>query len=536
MKKAVIYCRVSTDEQAENYSLGYQMDQCRKYAALHEFHVVKDFSDDFTGSVPIEMRPEGKKAFDMLRNDEADVLVVLNMDRLVRPPEDGDEWDTPVLIRSLARLDKEIHTVKRGQLKTDFASLLIAMLDAKSAGEERRKIIERTTNGRNDKARDGKVVGTGYPPYGYRFHRVDDETVNLEPNEETAAVVRTIYSLYVSGDGKRALRLKEITRYLLEHGVKSPYADRKTKRGKFSGEFSAETLRRILSSTTYIGQWFFGKTIGTAGMGGKRDRSEQTPVSVPPIIDKDLWEAAQMRREHNRNASKRNGKRDYLLTGHLKCKCGRAMSGISRPMSKHSDELTVYYACPSRYKYVNDIRGCQIFGIRSTVIERKVIEWIIRLVTRPDELERNLKAAQATQLKMLEPHRVAIEEIDLLIREAQHDLKDNLEMMRGVDPNSRRSQTLVQMGDEIEHRLDSLETRRSQHEAEIVAHSIADDDIHNLVVYARDAKEGLNDPTFEQKRIWLDLLQVTARLTSQNTAVATCLLPVEPLQIDSLTS
>jgi hypothetical protein len=87
------------------------------------------------------------------------VLLSYRIDRIVRPPEDGDEWDMPVLIRGLAKLGKELQVCNRGELKTDFASLLIAMLDACTAGEERRDTIERTTRGRNEKGMEGKVVG-----------------------------------------------------------------------------------------------------------------------------------------------------------------------------------------------------------------------------------------------------------------------------------------------------------------------------------------------------------------------------------------
>ena len=132
-KRAVIYARVSTDEQAEKgYSLPSQMNHCREYAYRNNLEVVAECADDYTGTIPIEQRPEGKNAYAMLAQGEADVLIVFSIDRLVRPPEEGDEWNMPILIRGLAKLGREIHTVARGQLGTSFADLLIAMLDAKT--------------------------------------------------------------------------------------------------------------------------------------------------------------------------------------------------------------------------------------------------------------------------------------------------------------------------------------------------------------------------------------------------------------------
>jgi DNA invertase Pin-like site-specific DNA recombinase len=121
-KRAVIYARVSTDEQADKgYSLQSQVEACGKYAHDHGLEIaggryfdkvaktlvdepnentvsIRCFIDDYTGTVPIESRPEGRKAYEMLRNNQADVLIAYRIDRIVRPPEDGDEWDMPILI------------------------------------------------------------------------------------------------------------------------------------------------------------------------------------------------------------------------------------------------------------------------------------------------------------------------------------------------------------------------------------------------------------------------------------------------------
>jgi DNA invertase Pin-like site-specific DNA recombinase len=79
------------------------LEACRTYAESHGYSIVNTFKDDYSGATPIEMRPEGRFAYEMLSKGEADVLIVYRMDRLVRPPEDGDEWDIPILIRGLAK-------------------------------------------------------------------------------------------------------------------------------------------------------------------------------------------------------------------------------------------------------------------------------------------------------------------------------------------------------------------------------------------------------------------------------------------------
>lgn len=85
------------------------------------------------------------------------------------------------------QLGRDIHTVNRGQLKTDFASLLIAMLDAKGAGDERRALLERTMRGRDKKLALGKIVRSPKSPYGYMY---EEDTLAIDETE--AAIVRMI--------------------------------------------------------------------------------------------------------------------------------------------------------------------------------------------------------------------------------------------------------------------------------------------------------------------------------------------------------
>ncbi len=107
-KKAILYARVSTDDQSEKgYSLPSQFDAMRKYAMQQGFEVVAEFQDDYSGATPIEQRPEGRKAYAMLQTGEADIIIAYTIDRFVRPPEEGDEWDMPILIRGWPNLEKK---------------------------------------------------------------------------------------------------------------------------------------------------------------------------------------------------------------------------------------------------------------------------------------------------------------------------------------------------------------------------------------------------------------------------------------------
>ncbi|HNC32255.1 MAG TPA: recombinase family protein, partial [Cyclobacteriaceae bacterium] len=69
-KKAAIYSRVSTDEQAKGYSLQTQIEACQAYAQERGYTVTAAFSDDYTGAA-ID-RPELNKLRDYMARNPLD--------------------------------------------------------------------------------------------------------------------------------------------------------------------------------------------------------------------------------------------------------------------------------------------------------------------------------------------------------------------------------------------------------------------------------------------------------------------------------
>ena len=503
-KRMICYRRVSTDDQADRgYLLPSQSEAIRAYAAAHNFQIVADFADDYSGATPIADRPEGKKAIGMLKRQEADGIITHHVDRLSR-----DLVDALATVRDLTQAGLEVHSLDVGRITAETDIVLV--IKAWQGSDERKKITERTTRGRNQKAKLGKVVGGGAMPYGYKYQ--DGQFVI---DEDQAHIVRAIYQWYVYGDvSGRPLKLIDIRKILRDAGVKSPLYYN----GMANGEWSYDLINRVLKSETYAGTWRYNKTTRRNGKRVKQAEENHITVQVPPIVDRELWEAAQAQRELNKVNSKRNCKREYLLRGHIICLCERNMAGRSVSEGKYR-----YYACSVRSQYIVDIRGCEIKVIKADIVEAKVIDWIRKLIENPETLEADLREAQRRQLEAVEPKRRQVDNIKALVTAAEKELAENLSLMHGLDEQSRRYRKLKLDGDEIEARLDELETRKAAIEAEIVEQVIEDEDIRDIVTYSRDAKEGLDNPAFEQKRHWIEVLRVQVELTSQTTAVARCI-------------
>ena len=83
MKRAVLYARVSTDEQAEHgFSLDSQLDACRNYAGLHDLEFFDELTDGFSGA-KLD-RPGLDRARELVEHGQVDAFIVHSPDRLTR--------------------------------------------------------------------------------------------------------------------------------------------------------------------------------------------------------------------------------------------------------------------------------------------------------------------------------------------------------------------------------------------------------------------------------------------------------------------
>jgi len=519
-KRAVLYARVSTDDQKDKgYSLPSQFDAMRKYAAQNGFEIVGEFQDDYSGATPIEFRPEGTKAYTLLKSDAADVIVAYRIDRYVRPPEDGDEWDLPVLIRGLAKLGKEIHVCNRGKLGTSFADLLIAMLDAKKAGEERRDFRERSMRGKRAKVKAGKVVGNR-PPYGYRLVRDEDgKVVTLEIDEATARIVRLIFKWYVIGDEyNERLSIRAIARRLSEMKVPAPGELQRgyeniRKRG--AAMWSRVTVISILGNEVYAGVWRYG--VRTGATHRRRPHNESVSANVPAIVDRKTWEHAQTQRAHNKAFSPRNSKYDYLLRGLIRCGlCDSIYIGTFSQRRKPgiNDRGRRYY----RDDWVGDhhihLEGrCSNKYIRADAIEADVWDEIRELFQDPDKLWNELKAAQQNADDQLKPLRDKLQITDDFIKHFQSEADKIAAALPETEKGGAVRKSLKEKEREVNTRLDELAKQREKIIAQIGAGRITDERIETIMTLARRVKRGIERANKRGKRRILEALGVQVTVT-----------------------
>lgn len=498
-KKAAIYARVSTDDQADKgYSLPSQLDGCRQYIDQLGYSIVVEFKEDNSGAIPVADRPQGKRLAEMVRFREVDAVVVHQVDRLSR-----DIVDLLATVRNWLRAGVEVYALDVGKIESELDIVLV--IKGWQGSDERKKIRERSMRGKRAKARTGRVVGTR-PPYGYDHVRDENgRVVNFVAYEEEAQIVQLIYNWYVNGDetGQR-LSAGRIATRLSEMRVPTPgETNPGYHRTRVPGMWHAYTILSIIERETYAGIWRFGVRIGSTR--NERPKEEWIEVDVPALVDRETWEAAQELRGQNKLFSRRNKQHDYLLSGLIRCVCGRAMSG--EYFSDHQ-----YYTCTWRNNHHSRLeeRTCWARSVRADAIEADVWDSIIDLFSNLEKLEKQLRIAQQEELDALDPKLEELNAVEAMMVQTEADAVEIGQALKRATGLVAKS--LEQNMTEVNQRYDALCKRQETLQTELSVTQLTDDAIQGVIEFAQDVFVGKENADFQTKRRNLEILNVQVKI------------------------
>jgi site-specific DNA recombinase len=365
--RAVIYCRVSTeDQEREGTSLQSQLEACLKKAQELEYDVQEEriLTEIFSGLMLD--RPKLTQLREWVKRKEIDAVIVYSTDRLSRDPLHllllAEECDKNQI--SLIFVTEPLDNSMEGQL--------LGFVKGWASKLEALKIVERTTRGKLSRAKEGRQP-CGRAPYGYRL--VDGKH-EIEPKE--AEVVRMIFDWLV----KERLSLNAIQMRLNKLGMP-------TRSGR--QWWQRATLYRIVRDEAYTGHWFYNKRVEVPAKSKKgvkvqvlRPREQWIPVSISPLVSSENFEAAQRQLARNAELSPRNTKRHYLLSGLLVCgKCGYNWTG-------RTINGKTYYSCNSKLGSITP-NACPSRYIRADKLEPVVWETISRLLSQPKLIIEQIK-------------------------------------------------------------------------------------------------------------------------------------------------
>lgn len=191
MKRAGLYCRVSTDIQMEGYSIDAQKDFLKTYCKMHEIDNYEFYIDGGYSGSNIN-RPDMQRLIDDVEDHKIDIVVVFKLDRLSR-----SQKDTLYLIEEIFNPnDCGFVSIKENfDTNTPFGKAMVGILSV-FAQLERETILERTRIGRKKRAEEGLWYGSGNLPFAYDY---DEKKGILVPNKEKVKIVNKMIELYLQG-------------------------------------------------------------------------------------------------------------------------------------------------------------------------------------------------------------------------------------------------------------------------------------------------------------------------------------------------
>jgi hypothetical protein len=153
------------------------------------------------------------------------------------------------------------------------------------------------------------------------------------------------------------------------------------------------------------------------------------------------------------------------------------------------------------------------------------------VLTNADEFEQALRDAQAHAAEQQRPKQKELEHVTALLTDTENaaeQIAETAKKIRGLV-----GEKLQVQADEIEHRYQLLQARKLKLEEELRS-ELTDRTIDDLLQFRETVAVGLHNPTHEERRQWLELLQ-TKVIVTHGIASVTCCLSGEAVKFDLFT-
>ena len=447
--RVAIYARVSTDAQEARGTIGSQLELLRERVAREGHELVAEYTDDGLSGARLD-RPGLDALRDAAEAGHIEGAWCLSADRLARMYayqvivlDELSRHGVPVWFHDTPRMDDN----PQARLLTQVQGVI--------AEYERAKIAERNRRGKLWRARAGEIVAWK-PPYGFRrIPRAGETPAHLEVFEREASVVRRIFDDYVRKD----ISMRQIAKGLYRDGILSPGG---------RAVWSVSTIGRILRNEAYIGRVYYNRTkvVPQRKRTGKtrqvrRPRDQWIAITVPAILDEDLFEAAQrVSRDNAQWNPRRADPGHWLLRGLVRCgHCDTSVSCHTMRGGKGGTLLRYYY-CRNHdpLRAGGEHRRCPGRNIRADELDTFVFEQVRDTLLRPDVLLAGEHAVSA--------HRPPAD--DELLRAQLARLQRKVDAVAGerrrladlYQADFIGREEMVRRGDELRRRKQSLEEQQ----------------------------------------------------------------------------
>jgi len=207
----------------------------------------------------------------------------------------------------------------------------------------------------------------------------------------------------------------------------------------------------------------------------------------------------------NIEQSKRNTKREYLMSRRLRCnKCGYTFVGMTR-REKHR-----YYRCNGAWRTP---KVCDTPHFRVQDVDDAIWNWVKGLLESPENLAEGLQGMQEESMRANQ----SLYDRLIMIEDQITETERQLEKLLDLYLNENFPKEMLQ---ERKTNLDTTLSNLKREKADLASHlqttTVTIEQIAGIEAFCAKIREGLDIATFEQKRQVIDMLDVRGKLAIEN--------------------
>jgi site-specific DNA recombinase len=343
MKKVILYCRVSTEEQAHGNSLDYQAMRLKEYCQIMRYDVFDTIKDNESGK---DFNRKGWKELRKLcklKNNKIDGVLVLRWDRFAR--------NLGLSLNEIENLKKFGVEVNSSEQQLDFNSpnSILLLSTYLAIPEVERNNISRRTKECTYKAQlEGKC--TNKAPIGYKNDNSNEKNKKVLIDDKTATLVKLAFNEAASGVKSVELIRREVNK----NGLK----------------ISKSSFPRMLKNQFYIGQVFVNEWLDNP--------SHWVKGLHQALIDDETFDKVQEMHFGEKKVKPKVCKTstdEFFLRDFLKCPhCGKKLTAC---YSRGNGGEYPYYKCHYCHKFnANATKANELFikYIRTLKPNEKVLK------------------------------------------------------------------------------------------------------------------------------------------------------------------
>ena len=417
MERAVVYVRVSTSEQVNNYSLDTQVQACTDFCKREGIEVVKVFREEGESATNAE-RTQLLSLLNFCATEAKrlgiTLLLVHRVDRLARAV-----GDHAAIRQALLKVGVRVRAVQENFDDTPTGRFMENLM-ASLAQFDNDVRAARTRDGMLAALQQGRWVWQ--PPLGYRRPPGGCGSPSMAPDPDTASKVQIAFELASSG-----LSRPEILRRLDALGLRS-------RRGR---RLSAQSLGNLLRNELYVGRIVVPKW-NFEGLG-----------DFEPLVAPEVFARAQRSTGRGQSGNRRRlDHPDFPLRRAIRC--GRCSTPLTGSWSKGRQERYPYYRCPRRgcglsvrkerleELFVAELDALtvrhEVFDLLAAVVHDAVRERTAHARRSTEQLQRRLDAVSERQQRVVDAFiqdrvidRETFEEQRLRFEEERRKIREELD-------------------------------------------------------------------------------------------------------------